>query len=295
MNEAIWHARRTLQRVSDAAAEAYDEAAVLQREVNRRLMERLELIRLEPARVLDLGAATGDSSQQLRQRYPKAQVTALDLSPRMLWHTRQRGSWRRPLPCVCADAAALPLADASIDLVYSSAMLHWCPDPAAVLAEVQRVLRPGGLLMFSTWGPDTLRELRDSWAEVDASDHVNRFADMHDIGDAMVHAAFADPVMDMEYFTLTYPGVRELMRDLRGMGGGQVLGERRRGLLGRGGLQRLEQAYDRFRQPDGRLPATWEVVYGHAWATDRLVQQKDATGAVSVSLDDFRRSLRRRG
>ncbi len=293
MTQEKWARRRALQRAFDQAAAAYDAAAVLQREVNQRLLERLELIRLEPGHVLDLGAATGDSSQGLRQRYRKARVIALDLSSRMLQRARRHGSWRRPLPAVCADAAALPLADGSMDLVYSSAMLHWCVDPTQLFAEVQRVLRPGGLLMFSTWGPDTLRELRSAWTAVDEQAHVNEFTDMHDLGDAMVQAAFADPVMDMEQLTLTYPNLAGLVADLRGVGGNQVMGARRPGLLAPTALRRLEQAYAAFALPDGRLPATWEVVYGHAWATDRLIQQKDAGGAVAISLDDFRRGLGR--
>ncbi|MCC5858798.1 MAG: malonyl-ACP O-methyltransferase BioC [Ectothiorhodospiraceae bacterium] len=293
MNQTGPRGRRALQRVFDAAADGYDQAAVLQQEINRRLLERLELIRLQPERILDLGAATGDGSLLLLKRYRKARVIALDLSVAMLRHARRRGRWHRPLPSVCADAAALPLADGSVDLVYSSAMLHWCGETEAVLAEAQRVLRPGGLLMFSTWGPDTLRELRESWRAVDDRDHVNHFIDMHDIGDALVRAAFADPVMDMEHLTLTYDSVGGLVRDLRAMGGSHVLGRRRTGLLGRDGRRRLEAAYEAYRQEDGRLPATWEVVYGHAWATDRLVQERDDSGAVSVALEDFRRGLRR--
>lgn len=294
MTQPDWPGLPAMRRAFDAAADSYDQAAVLQREVNQRLLERLELIRLQPEQVLDLGAATGDSTDALRRRYRKARVTALDLSPRMLQRARRRGSWRRPLRCVCADTHALPFRDSSMDLVFSSGMLHWCADAPGVFAEAQRVLRPGGLFLFATYGPDTLRELRQAWESVDQWDHVNRFTDMHDLGDAMVHAAFADPVMDMEQFTITYADVRGLLKDLRALGEGQVFGERRRGLLTPAALERLAQAYGAFAQADGRLPASWEVVYGHAWATERLIQHKDDAGAVTVSLDDFRRGVRLR-
>lgn len=282
-----------VRRAFDAAASTYDHAAVLQQEVGRRLLGRLDLIRLEPRMVLDVGAGTGLQAGDLRRRYRKARVIALDVAAAMLRRARGQGTWLRPLPCIQADAAAIPLADASVDLLFSNMTIQWCGDADALFREFQRVLRPGGLLLFSTVGPDTLRELRASWAAVDDARHVNSFADMHDLGDALVRTRFADPVVDMEPFTLTYPSVRAVIADLRATGANTVLESRRRGLLGRRAYARLEQAYAGFADADGRLPATWEVVYGHAWATDMLPQQRRAGGAVVVSADDMRRTLRR--
>ncbi|MEX0730310.1 MAG: malonyl-ACP O-methyltransferase BioC [Aquisalimonadaceae bacterium] len=284
--------RFSVRRAFDGAADTYDSSTALQREVGERLLERLDLVRLTPERVLDVGAGTGLQSAALRERYPKARVIALDTAAHMLHAARRRGSWLRPLPCIQADAAALPVADHSIDLLFSSMAIQWCKDPLALFREFQRVLRPGGLLLFSTVGPDTLRELRASWAAVDDRPHVNTFIDMHDLGDALVQARFADPVMDMEMFTLTYPTLPALVSDLRGAGVGTVLGRRGAGLMGRAAYRRLLQAYSGFKNADGLLPASYEIVYGHAWAADVLPQAKDAGGAVLVSLDNMRRKLR---
>lgn len=269
--------REQLRRAFDAAAESYDEAAVLQHEVGRRLIERFELIRLVPERVLDVGAGTGATTLALMKRYRKAVFTALDVSPRMLRRARRRPPpWRR-LRCVVGDAQDLPLADNSFDLVFSNMTLQWCADLDAAFGEMQRVLRPGGLLMFTTLGPDTLRELREAWSEADGYTHVNAFTDMHDIGDALTRKGFADPVMDTEHFTLTYARVRELMADLKAIGAHNVTGGRARGLTGRHRLRAMERAYERRRDAEGRLPATYEVVYGHAWGTG-LLPRRDGSG-----------------
>jgi malonyl-CoA O-methyltransferase len=274
-----------LRAAFEQAAGRYDEVAVLQREVGERLLDRLDLIKLQPARVLDVGAGTGRAARALQKRYRKAEVIALDLAPGMLRHAKQRGSLWRPIRCVCADAEALPLASQSCDMVFSNFTLQWCHDLDRVFAECMRVLRPEGLLMFSTLGPDTLHELRRSWEAVDGYSHVNRFIDMHDIGDGLVRARFADPVLDMEYFTLTYAHAHELMRDLKTLGAHNVTAGRRRGLTGRGALTRMAQAYESFRDPQGRLPATYEVVYGHAWRPEQLPQRPDAAGAVAVPVN----------
>lgn len=284
--------RISIRRAFDSAAGTYDSSSVLQREVGKRLLERLDLIRLVPQRILDVGAGTGLQTAALRDRYRKAQVIALDLAPQMLHAARRHGSWLRPMPCIQADANALPLADHSVDLLFSNMTIQWCSDPVGLFRECQRVLRPEGLLLFSTVGPDTLRELRASWAAVDNQPHVNTFIDMHDLGDALVQARFSDPVMDMEPFTLTYPSLPALVSDLRDTGADTVVGGRRTGLMGRAAYRKLLQAYAAYQDKDGRLPATYEIVYGHAWATDVLPQEKDAGGAVLVSLDDMRRKLR---
>ncbi|MFP4683831.1 MAG: methyltransferase domain-containing protein, partial [Ectothiorhodospira sp.] len=198
--------------------------------------------------------------------YRGARVVALDLSPAMLrTAARATGWWRRP-DLVCGDVEALPFADAGFDLVFSSLAVQWCNDLEQALAEFRRVLAPGGLLMFTTLGPDTLVELRRAWAAVDGCPHVSDFVDMHDIGDALVRGGFADPVMDMERMTLTYGDVRGLMGDLKAIGATNAARGRGRGLTGPGRLRAVEAAYEGFRDGRGRLPATYEVIYGHAWA-----------------------------
>jgi malonyl-CoA O-methyltransferase len=258
--------KRQLRRAFERAAQTYDASAVLQQEVGRRMLERLALIRLRPRQILDVGAGTGQGSQALLRRYRGARLIALDIALAMLGRVRARcGRLRRPA-LVCADAEALPIADGRIDLIYSNLTLQWCNDTERTLREFKRVLAPGGLLLFTTLGPDTLSELRQSWADADALPHVNRFLDLHDIGDALLRSGFSDPVMDRENLTLTYPDTRRLMQDLKQIGAQNKIQGRRRGLTGKQRLERFRQAYEAFRLPDGRLPASYEVLYGHAWA-----------------------------
>jgi malonyl-CoA O-methyltransferase len=252
-------------RSFDRAARSYDVASVLQTRVRTELLARLDLVRLEPESVLDLGCGTGGGAVALARRYRRGHVLALDLSAAMLRQAqRRRRPWRR-FAALCADAARLPLAAGSVDLVFSNLMLQWCGDPEVVFRECARVLRPGGVLTFTSFGPDTLKELRLAWASADGYTHVNRFIDMHDLGDALVRAGLAEPVMDVERYTLTYADVRALMRDLKAIGAHNVNAGRPRGLTGRRALERVTSAYERERR-DGRLPATYEVVYGQAWA-----------------------------
>lgn len=250
------------------AAPRYDEVALLQREIGQRMIDRLDLVTLQPRLILDLGAGTGVATAQLAQRYRKAKLLALDFALPMLLRARKRGRWLRRPACLCADLEQLPLTDQCVDLIYSNAALQWSNDLDQAFGEFLRVLRPGGLLMFSTFGPDTLKELRAAWSEVDGYAHVSRFPDMHDLGDALVRARFADPVMDVDRMTLTYQQVGGLMQDLKVMGAHNVTAERPRGLTGKGRMQAMRAAYEQFRV-DGRLPASYEVVYGHAWAPQR--------------------------
>lgn len=253
------------RRSFELAAAGYDQAAVLQKEVGQRLLERLDLMKMQPSRVLDLGAGTGQCLPGLFERYAKAEVVALDIAFPMLGHARKKGRWLRRPRCVCADAEKLPFTDNSFDLVFSNLMLQWCVDLQSTFQELQRILRPGGLLLFSSFGPDTLRELRESWQSVDAFSHVNAFVDMHDVGDALVSARFTDAVMDVERVTLTYPDVLKLMRELKQIGAHNVTGGRPRGLTGKANMHRVIAFYERFRR-DGVLPASYEIVNGHAWA-----------------------------
>jgi malonyl-CoA O-methyltransferase len=272
--------KRQARLAFERAAQTYDDAAALQREIGRRLIERLDLIRLRPARILDLGAGTGEFSRALLRRYRKADVIALDLALNMLRHTRRRGGWFRRPGCVCGDAERLPFAADSFDFIFSNLMLQWCLDLDPVFTELHRILSPGGLLIFTTFGPDTLKELRASWQGVDGYTHVNTFIDMHDIGDALVRTRWAEPVMDAEWITVTYREARTLMQDLKHLGAHNVTAGRPRGLTGRQRLQRVLQTYETHRR-DGLLPASYEVVYGHAWSP---VNKHAATGGIEVAL-----------
>lgn len=262
--------KRELRRSFERAAATYDRAAVLQREICARALERLDLVKLAPAVILDAGSGTGFAAQSLARRYPRATVIEFDIAPAMLRAARARlprwQKWigRRRAMFVCGDNEQLPLRAGTVGLLWSNLAFQWVNDLPQAFSECQRVLQPGGLLTFTTFGPDTLKELRQAFAGDGGRVHVNRFYDMHDIGDMLVHAGFADPVMDMEQVTLTYADVETLMRELKAIGAHNVAAGRNRGLTGRRALDDLRRRYDGLRR-DGRLPATFEVVYGHCW------------------------------
>ena len=276
--------KRLARRSFEQAAAGYDQVAVLQQEIARRLLERLDYVKISPGVVLDAGAGTGVAAESLLKRYPRARVIALDFALGMLERTRRRGTWLRRPVCVCADAETLPLASGSVDLLFSSATLQWCNDLEGTFREFLRVLRPGGLLMFTTFGPDTLRELRSAWSRADGYAHVSTFLDMHDIGDALVRNRFADPVMDVERLTLTYESVPALMQDLKTLGAHNVTTGRSRGLTGPHRFKRMIEAYETFRR-EGRLPASYEVVHGHAWAP----LQRPLADGVAIPVEMLRR------
>jgi malonyl-CoA O-methyltransferase len=280
MDDAYVVDKRAARRAFEQAAAGYDAAAVLQNEICRRMLARLEYIRLEPATILDAGSGTGNAIPGLAQRYPRARIVALDLAHAMVRRARaHRSRWREALgrggvAAVCGDIERLPLADGAAGLIWSNLALQWVNEPSRTFTEFHRALRPGGLLMFSTFGPDTLKELRAAYASADARAHVHRFIDMHDIGDMLVGAGFADPVMDMEYVTVTYERARDLMRDLKAMGAHNAARGRPAGLGGRALLAAVERNYETQRR-DGKLPASFEVVYGHAW---KPAEQRTADG-----------------
>lgn len=286
-----------VRRAFDRAATTYEGAAVLHAEVRDTLLGRLDFMALAPRVVVDAGAGMGHASGALKRRYPKARVIAVDTSQRMLQAASRQQSWLRRFDRVCAAAERLPLADGSVDLILSNLMLQWC-DPDSVFAEFRRVLAPHGLFCFTTLGPDTLRELRSAWSAVDARTHVNRFIDMHDLGDALVRSGFASPVLDVERYTLTYLDVHRVAADLKATGAHNATMGRARGLTGRQQFAALKSAYEAFRQ-DGRLPATYEVVFGHAWTPDTPARRgapdsSAATAESTLSLDDVKQQLRSR-
>ena len=274
--------KRAIRRSFDRAAATYEEAAFLQKEVVRRLDEHLDGVKLDPGLILDAGCGTGFAYDLLKARFPKASILGLDIAHAMLRVASDRHGqvhgWRKwltrlnpqssPYTPICADMERLPLKSNCVDLAWSSLALQWVDDLEATFRGVHRVLKPGGLFLFASFGPDTLKELRAASLGIDDYHHVNRFIDMHDVGDALVHAGFGQPVMEMEHITLTYDELSGLLRDLKAIGAHTVKQGARSGLMGRVAWSRLQQNYERFRQ-DGRLPATYEVVYGHAWASER--------------------------
>jgi malonyl-CoA O-methyltransferase len=283
---------RQIRRAFSRAAPAYNAVAVLQHEVESRLLEQLDYLETPPARIVDLGCGPGRASAVLRRRWPKAHTIGLDLALPML--REARGSWWRPLPRVCADVQALPLAEASVDLLFSNLCLQWVEDLPATLAGLRRVLRPGGLLLFSTFADDTLGELRAAFAEADGgAGHVSPFLPMQRIGDAVLAAGFRDPVLDSDRFTLTYDEPRQLMRELRAIGAGNALAERRRSLTGKGRMQRALAAYERFRA-NGRVPARYEICYAHGWGPEPGQPRREG-GAEIASFPLDRLRVRRRG
>jgi malonyl-CoA O-methyltransferase len=282
---------RAARRRFSRAASTYGEVAVLTREVERRMAERLDYVRHDPQWVLDAGCGPGEGLEMLRARYPKARLIGLDFARAMACSAKQArtvfGRARDFLSgtaChhVCADVAHLPLRQSSVDMVWSNLALAWSADPLAALSELGRVVEPGGLLMFSTYGPDTLKELRAAFAAADDYPHVHRFVDMHDLGDMLVAAGFAAPVMDMEIVTLAYAKVETLARDLRLSGQSNVDTDRRRGLMVRDTWTSMATAYETMRR-EGRLPATFEIVYGHAWkGASRIYAERRPVGAQVV-------------
>jgi malonyl-CoA O-methyltransferase len=258
-----WLDREAARRNADRASATYDASAVLQARLRQQLIDRLEWIAFKPEVIVDLGCGTGHAAAALSRRWPEARVIAVDFAPGMLREAARREEASR-IERLCADAESLPLPDASVDLLFCNLMLPWCDDPDAVFTEIARVLRPRGLLTFSTLGPDTLIELREAWRAADDATHVIPFTDMHDIGDGLVRAGLVEPVLDVCRYTLTYPDARSLMRDLKAIGAQNATTGRPRGLTGRGRLRAVEQMYERHRK-DGALPATYEAVFGQAW------------------------------
>jgi malonyl-CoA O-methyltransferase len=281
---------RHVRHAFGRAAATYDAHAVLQHEVGQRLLERLDYFKSEPGCALDVGCGPGRAALAMRKRWKSAHVVALDLALPML--CRIRPGWVRPVARVNGDARALPLADASVDVLFSNLCLQWIDNVPALFDEFRRVLRPRGYLAISTFGPDTLHELRAAWAQVDRGPHVSRFADIARVGDALTQAGFRDPVLDAEHFTLTYADAGALMRELKAIGATNADSSRARGLTGKTHWRRMLDAYEAFRA-DGVLPATYEVIYAHAWAPEPGQPRRTRGGEIaSFPVDRLRGSRR---
>lgn len=279
--------KRQARAAFERAVHTYDSSAVLQREIADRMLDRLDLIKCNPRRVLDVGCGTGHCSRALQKRYKGALIVGVDIAHGMVSAARTQIRWRSRQRFMCGDAEALPVADAAVDMIVSNLTLQWC-DPDAVFQEFARVLRPGGVVMFTSFGPDTLQELRAAWHAVDERPHVHTFIDMHDLGDALVRAGFADAVMDVEHFTLTYPDVMTVLRDLKNLGAHNVSRERHRGLTGKTSFACFKSAYE-AQARDGLIPANYEAVYGHAWAPEASRPKARDDGSVSIPINKIRR------
>ncbi|MCB1826913.1 MAG: malonyl-ACP O-methyltransferase BioC [Coxiellaceae bacterium] len=258
----------------NSAATTYDGAAIMQRHAANHLLQRLDIMKMDVNTVLDLGAGTGYCTLLCQQRYPHARCIAIDSAANML-QVIQSG-----VETITARAEDIPLPDNSVDVIVSNMMLHWSTDIPQVFGEVSRVLKEGGVFLFTTLGPDTLSELRQAWAVVDDYNHVHHFYDMHDLGDALLQAGFSDPVMDMEMLTMRYNNLPQLFRDFADLGVRNVAEPRKRGLTTKKQLQAMCDAYEKFKRDDS-YPASYEILYGLAWGKNR--------SEITVPLSSLRR------
>jgi malonyl-CoA O-methyltransferase len=279
--------KKDIQHAFNQAADTYDKTAVLCHEVYKRMIARLDIMRLAPEMILDLGAGTGYGTQLLQKRYPGARVISMDLSEAMLKKHIDHDKVSTTMS-VCGNAEQLPLQTNSVDFIFSNLMLPWCNDTEIAFQEIRRVLKPEGLFLFSTFGPDTLKEIRFSWARVDDHPHVHLFYDLHDIGDALLKVGFADPVMDAEFLTLTYKTARQSLKELRACGMHNILSERKKTVTGKKLFEKFMTEYETFRQPDGLLPNTYEITYGHAWKVEK--QEKNSANEVIIPVSAIKRN-----
>lgn len=266
----------SLRRNFGRAASAYLQVAALQREVENRLLEQLDFLEdRQPLRILDLGCGPGRASGLMKKRWPKAQVIAIDAALPMLKEVPKQTRFWRPIKRVCADVSQLPIGDACVDLLFSNLCLQWVNDLPATLAEFRRVLKPDGLLLFSTFGPDTLLELREAyWQAGDKHPPLSPFAAIQQIGDAMMASGFKNPVLDRELYQLTYSDVRTLMKELKAIGASDARPQRSRGMASKTRFENMRVAYEKLRHND-ILPSTWEVVTAMAWGPAAGVSRRE--------------------
>ena len=256
-----------IRNTFNSASSNYNDNAFLQNEIANRLAEKLKVISIKPQTIIDLGSGTGFLSEKTAKIFPNSILVCVDFAQQSLLENSQNLK-------VCANAYELPFASNSVDFIVSNLMMQWCPDLTTLFNECFRILKPQGLFLFTTFGPDTLKELKRSWSVVDSSAHVNNFIDMHDIGDQMLQSGFQSPIMEMEKLTLTYEKVVDLMQDLKAIGA-QNVANRSKALTGKTKFKKMIEMYESYRS-DGKLPATYEVIYGHAWKNEKKL------GAISL-------------
>lgn len=252
-------AHRVASKFSQAAA-VYDKVALVQQEIGRRLLSRLTYMRLTPQYILDIGAGTGTLTQALQTQFPASNVVGLDLAFGMTQALRQKTA----LSSVCADMHQLPFASNTFDLIVSNCTLQWSADPKRFFSACQYALKPNGILLLSTFGPDTLKELRMAFQQVSDKPHVHDFMDMHDLGDCCLKLGFLDPVLDREDITVFYQKLTTLLRDLKKLGATNQHPERARGLMGKTTWQRMLERYSTLCKTNDQFPVTYEVLYCHA-------------------------------
>lgn len=265
--------RQSFNRVADT----YEQADWLSKSVGETLLERLECLPIQPQQILEVGAGTGRLTRALSLRYKKSNVYAVDLSEKSLNYAHSHAPyWFSKQHFICANATQLPFPNDSVDLLVSNLMLLWCNDIQEVFDEFARVLTPAGTLLFSTLGPDSLKELRYSWATVDNASHVHHFLDMHHMGDALLTSGFSNPVMDVDWFQHDFPDVLTLMRELKQTGAHNLSTHRRRGLTGKQKFKAMLAAYEKYRVKEDLIPATYEVIYGYASGKREIAPQETA-------------------
>lgn len=257
---------RDVQRRFDRASGEFDSADFVHRLTFDELLQRLSPVVIEPRRVLDLGCATGAGSKQLARHYRRSRVIGLDASFAMLQQLEKGRSLLAKPSALQGDACRMPLQDGSIDLVFANMLLPWIDDYATCLSEIARVLRKDGVFAFATFGPDSLAEIREAWHAIDDDWHVNAYPDMHDIGDALVRAGLRDPVLDVDYLTVTYRDTDALYRDLTNAAARNCLRGRRRTMTGKKRFRAMNELLA-GRMVDNVLSLRLELVYGHAWGS----------------------------
>lgn len=285
------NAKDKICKVFQRCAPDYEAFAKIHQEIEHRLLTRLDYFLMQPRTILDLGCGTGILSAQLKQRYPEALVVSTDIAQSMLAQVHKKQTPSHQWPLICADMNLLPFDSASFDLIVTNQAIHWSSDIGGLFAELNRVLRLNGCLMFSTLGPDTFQELRQSWAKIDSDGHVNEFLDMHHLGDALLAEHFLDPVVDMEYLTVHYPSVKELIRSLKKQGVHNHHPKKSRGLTSVQRWNIFEKMMHTLSTDEGKIPLSYEVIYGHAWKGATQVTEQGAESWVSV--DELRQQLRK--
>lgn len=283
------------QRINEdfsKAAKSYESAAVVQQEICNRALERLQMLKLNPSVIMDIGSGTGFSISGLQEQFPNSHIIASDISQPMLLQARTNRL--KNASVVCGDAEQLPVKEGSVDLIFSTSTFQWCVDLNRVFAECLRILKTDGVMVFSSFGPDTLKELRQSWSQVDAKNHVHRFIDMHHVGDLLLANQYIDPVVDMEVITIEYQHVRQLLQDLKDTGSrGKFSSDDdvSTGLMGKRKFRLFEAAYEKYRQNNGALPASYEVIYGYARKSSSTSSTEKAdplTNEVRIAVDQLK-------